>query len=73
MDEVTRHRLIWGWLRLVLGFAQMALVALSVGALLAVGLHWITYVFVGAATAAALLSRLLYQGKPELKFEPDKK
>ena len=73
MDEVTRHKLIWGWLRLFLGFAQMALVAMSVGALTAVGLHWITYMFVGAATVAALLSRLLYRGKPDLKLEPDKK
>jgi hypothetical protein len=72
MDEATRHKLIWGWLRLFLGFAQMSLVAAGVGALLTVGLHWITFVFVIAATAATLSSRLLYRGKADPKLESQK-
>ena len=68
MDEATQHKLVWGWLRLFLGWAQMSLVAISIGLLLTLGLHLATYVFVSAATAATIISRLLYHGKidPEL-------
>lgn len=69
VDDITRYKLIWGWLRLFLGWLQMSLAAASVGALLTVGLHPITYVFVAIATAAALASRFLYHGRsdPALK------
>jgi hypothetical protein len=72
VDGETRRKLVWGWLRLLLGWLQMSLVAASVGALLTVGLHPITYVFVALATAAALTSRLLYHGRidPSLKETP---
>jgi hypothetical protein len=72
VDNVTRRKLIWGWLRLLLGWLQMSLVAVSIGALLTVGLHPITYVFVAVATAAAVASRLLYHGHvdPSLKERP---
>jgi hypothetical protein len=73
MDEAARHKLIWGWLRLFLGFAQMSLVAMGVGVFLTVGLHWITYVFVIAATVATIISRLLYRGKSDPELEPEKK
>lgn len=64
MDEATRHKLIWGWLRLGLGFAQMSLSAAALGALLVAGLQPFTWAFVIGATVATLISRLLYHGQP---------
>lgn len=63
LTRVPQDRPLWGWARLFLGFAQMALVGMSVGSLITVGLKPITYVFVLAATSLALLSRLIYRGK----------
>ena len=68
MNEEARHKLIWGWLRLFLGFAQMSLVAMSLGALLAVGLRTITLVFFAGATLSMALSRLLYHGRKDPKL-----
>jgi hypothetical protein len=62
MNEDARHRFVWGWLRLILGFAQMSLVAASLGALITAGLHPVTFVLVFAATLATITSRLLYKG-----------
>ena len=64
LSEATRNKLIWGWLRLFLGWLQMSLVAVSIGAMLAAGLQPVTYVLVVAATIATLTSRLLYRGRP---------
>lgn len=63
MDDVTGHRLIWGWLRLFLSWLQMSLVAVSVSALLTIGLRLITYILVAVATAATFASRMLYHGR----------
>lgn len=65
VDDATKHKLIWGWLRLFLGWLQMSMAAACVGALLTVGLHTITYIFVAVATAAAVASRLLYHGRKD--------
>jgi hypothetical protein len=67
----TRHKLIWGWLRLFLGFLQMSLVAMSVGALLTIGIHPLTWTFVIGATLATVASLFIYRGRkdPGLKEE----
>lgn len=67
VNAATRHKFIWGWLRLFLGFVQMSLAAASVGALFAVGVRPVTLVFVICATATALNSRLLYHGRRDPK------
>jgi hypothetical protein len=64
IKPAAEKRLLWGWLRLVLGFAQIAFVGLSIGALFAVGLKPLTWVFVICATALTLMSRLIYRGRP---------
>ena len=68
MKEGTRHKLIWGWLRLILGWAQMSLAAAGFGALLVVGNHPVTWGFVIGAMLATIISRLLYHGKPDPKL-----
>jgi uncharacterized membrane protein YfcA len=68
MDSVTRHKLIWGWLRLMLAFLQISFVGASVGALLAVGLRPVTFVFLGLATAATAISLLIYRRRPDPKL-----
>lgn len=69
MDAVSKQKLIWGWLRIFLGWLQMSSAAAAIGALFTVGLQPITYAFLVAATAATLTSRLLYHGQrgPTLK------
>jgi hypothetical protein len=62
MQERTRQKWVWGWLRLALGLLQMAFAVAGVGALLALGMHWLTYLSVGIATGATVASRLLYRG-----------
>lgn len=63
MNDELRRKLVWGWLRLFLGFAQMSLAAAALGALIAVGLRAVTLWFAIGATAATLLSRLLYHDR----------
>lgn len=63
MQERTRNKWVWGWLRLALGLVQMTFATAGVGALLALGMHWLTYLSVAIATAATVVSRLLYAGK----------
>jgi hypothetical protein len=63
MTPLTKERILWGWLRLFLGFAQIALVGLSVGALFSVGVKPITWIFVIGATALTVVSRLIYKGR----------
>ena len=65
MAALTRHTIVDGWLRLFLGWLQMSLVAMSVGSLAVVGLHFVTWGFVIAATAVTILSRLIYRGRPK--------
>lgn len=65
MDEATRHKLIWGWLRLFLGIAQMFFAAAGAFALLSIGLHPITYICLSIATIATITSCLLYQGRAD--------
>jgi hypothetical protein len=67
VNEATRHKIVWGWLRFFLGFVQMSLVAASVGALIAVGLRSVTWLFIVGATGATLISRLLYHGRSDPK------
>jgi len=68
MDSVTKHKLIWGWLRLMLAFLQISFVGASVGALLAVGLRPVTFLFLGLATTAAAISLLIYRGRSDPKL-----
>ena len=63
LTEATRHRLVWEWLRLFLGWLQMSLVAVSLGSLLAFGLYPVAYLFVIAATTTTVASRLIYHGR----------
>ena len=63
MDQRTRHILRWGVLRYALGIAQMALSVASFIFLLTGGLRPITFVFAGAATVLAVVSRILYRGQ----------
>lgn len=72
MNETTRHKLIWGWLRLFLGDAQVSLAATGVVTLLTIGLHPVTWAFAMAATTATLISRLLYHGRPDPNLERQK-
>lgn len=61
-EEPARHKFLLGWLRLILGFAQMSLAAMSLGSLLIIGLHRLTLWLCIAATLLACVSRLLYRG-----------
>lgn len=63
MTPGTKERFVWGRLRFLLGLAQIALAGLSVGALVAVGLQPITWIFVISATVLTLTSRLIYKGR----------
>lgn len=65
MNETSRHKILWGWLRLFLGSAQVLLAAGSVGAVITIGLHPVTWAFGMAATTATIISRLLYHGCPD--------
>ena len=58
-----RDQFVWGWLRLVLGFSQMALVALTFGVLITAGVTTLTMVLTAVATCVAVASRLLYRGR----------
>ena len=68
MDETTRHKLIWGWLRFLLGWAQVSLAAATFGAMMTVGFHWVTWFFFAGATGATLVSRWLDRGQSDLEF-----
>jgi hypothetical protein len=63
MGQDWRERFVWGWLRLLLGYLQMSLAAMALGALIITGLHKITLYLAIAATAVTLLSKLLYHGR----------
>lgn len=63
LDQQRRDRFVWGWLRLILGIAQMSLVAMTFGVLITTGLSTIAVLLAGSATALTLASRLLYHGR----------
>lgn len=69
LTEEARHKLIWGWLRFFLAFAQISLVPMAVGAGLAVGPWRITWMFIIGATVAAVISRLIYRGRKDPNLE----
>ena len=60
-EPAGKQRFFRGWLRRLLGFAQIAFVGLSDGALFSVRLKPITPVFVTGALT--IISRLIYQGR----------
>ncbi len=72
VNEETWHKLIWGWLRLFLAFAQVSLAAGGLALLLTLGLHWITFAVVIGATAAMATSRLLYHGIGDSQLQKGK-
>jgi len=71
MNDIKKQRLVWGWLRLFLAFAQISLVAMAFGSLLTIGPHMLTLVFTVAATAVTVSSRLLYRGRREPKHKAE--
>lgn len=73
MNASTRHKVVWGGLRFFLGLAQMWLAIAGVTLLVMVGLQTVTVVVVIAATVAAVISRLLYRGRPDPNLEGEKK
>ena len=58
-----RQQLIWGWVRLVIGFAQISLAGLTFGVLITVGVTPLTVGLAVLATVIALVSRLIYRGR----------
>jgi hypothetical protein len=62
---ITTHKLIWGWLRIVLGIAQMSFAAMGFISLLMIGTNWLTWLFVIGAAITTIISWLLYRGKPD--------
>ena len=58
-----KHYLIWGILRLGLGVMQMAFAATAIVCLVCVGLSSATIICIAIATAATLVSRVLFHGK----------
>lgn len=63
MNEDARHKFVRGWLRVLLGWAQMMLAAAAVVALLAVGFHPMTWVLAAGAVVTTITSRLIYRGE----------
>ncbi|HWO01276.1 MAG TPA: hypothetical protein VNS63_18595 [Blastocatellia bacterium] len=68
MNAESKHKLIWGWLRLFLAFLQMSFVAATIGALLAVGPEPVTLVFLGIATASTVISLLIFRRRSDPKL-----
>jgi hypothetical protein len=64
MTPTAKELIVWGWLRLALGFAQIALVGLSIGSLVTVGVRPLTWVFAITATALTAVSLLIYKRRP---------
>ncbi len=59
----TRRKLIWGWFRLFIGTAQVALAAASLTLLLRIGPRMATGLFFAAAMLAFTISRLVFRGQ----------
>jgi hypothetical protein len=64
-------KLVWGWLRLLLGLAQMCLATIGLILFVSVGLHPLTLLFVAAATGVTITSRLLYSQQHDQKLNGD--
>jgi apolipoprotein N-acyltransferase len=63
VNEQRQHKIIRGWPRLFLACVHMSLAAAGFALLLTVGLTRFTYAVLVGATAATVLSRLLYNGR----------
>lgn len=61
----TTHKLVWGWIRLALGIAQVSFAVMGVTSLLIVGTKWPTSLFVICAFITTTISWLLYRGKSD--------
>ncbi len=59
------HRVVWGWLRLVLGLTQMAFAVTAAGLLISGGVHWPALVAISLTGIAAGASRYLYRGQTD--------
>jgi hypothetical protein len=64
-------KLVWGWLRLLLGLAQMCLATIGLILLLTLGLHPLTLLFVAAATSVTITSWLIYRQQHDQKLNGD--
>jgi hypothetical protein len=69
MNEATGHKLLWGYLRLAPGLAQISLSTTGLVLLLTVGFHPVTWSVLAAGTAATITSRLLYGGRPDPRLK----
>jgi hypothetical protein len=69
VPDLRDHRLLWGWIRLVLGLTQMAFAVSAVYLLARDGFHWRMAVSACVAGVAAIASRLLYAGRPDPRLE----
>jgi len=58
-----REQLIWGWVRLLMGFAQISLAGLTFGALITIGVTPLTVGLAVLTTVIAIISRLIYRGR----------
>jgi len=58
-----REQLIWGWVRLLMGFAQISLAGLTFGVLITAGVTTLTIWLAVLATVIAVISRLIYRGR----------
>jgi hypothetical protein len=65
----SEHRLVWGWMRLVLGLTQMAFSVTAVVLVIFSGFTWRALVAISLAGAAAGASRYLYAGRPDPRLE----
>ena len=59
------HRLLWGWARLVLGLTQMSFSLTAAYLWVWRGFQWRVGVAVLIASVAAVVSRVLYAGRPD--------
>ncbi|MBW4626515.1 MAG: hypothetical protein KME49_13700 [Brasilonema octagenarum HA4186-MV1] len=69
---MTRHTLIWGYLRLFLGVMQTSLAAAAILMVVNVGVRPITVIVATSALTATVISRLIYKGKPDPMIEGNK-
>jgi hypothetical protein len=58
-----REQLIWGWVRLLIGVAQISLAGLTFGVLITIGVTPLTILLAALATVIAVISRLIYRGR----------
>jgi hypothetical protein len=63
MKSDRREQLIWGWVRLLIGLAQISLAGLTFGVLITVGVTPLTVGLAVLATVIAVISRLIYRGR----------